>query len=352
MDTVTHLVAGALTPLAFRDAPKTRAAVIFGIVCGEFPDIDIIAGKSPEAILAIHRGITHSLFMLPLFALLLSLLFHRLLRKGDAGNTWTFAKTWLVAFTALCIHVFLDSMTTFGTQIFMPFSHYRAALPAMYIIDLLLTLPLLAAWLYIIWRGGARAPAEIRAPVARGALLWLFAYPLLALAVNYTAAHSLEKRYAAAGNERGITSVELLPEPFAPFNWKVVGIAPDAYHMASFFTPDWGGEIAFTPYRRPDAALTEKLLESVPLFPLYDAFATYIFTEERREGDETVLSLKDVRYEATLPGLFAAVGRGDGIFILQVRMKEGAPEASRFLYRGRDAATTPWTPVEDPPLAQ
>ena len=347
MDTVTHLVAGALTPLAFKNAPKTRALTVFGIICGEFPDIDAFAGRTAESILAFHRGITHSIFVQPLSALILALIFHRMLKKGDESGTWTFAKTWGVGLLALYIHLFLDCMTTFGTQIFLPVSSHRVALPAIYIIDLAMTLPLLAAWICILRRGGSKAPVEKRAPVARRALAWLIAYPLLALCFNYTAAHSLEKRYAAPGNERSIVRVELSPEPFAPFNWKAVAVAHDKYYMARFFTPEWGRELTFTPYERPTPDFVAGLRRAIPLFAMYDDFATYIFmtTENMADGNDLfhVLSFKDVRYEATLPRLMDAVGRTDGLFIMQVKMTEyGAIAAYRFLHRGREAATTPW----------
>ena len=344
MDTLTHLVAGALTPLAFRDAPKTRALTLFGIVCGEFPDIDVLAGGSPEAILAIHRGITHALAAQPLIALGLALVFHRFLKKGDEKGSWTFAKTWSVALLALCIHLFLDCMTTFGTQIFLPFSDLRVAMPAMYIIDLLMTLPLLAVWALILRRGGSRAPDAARIRPARLALAWLACYPLAALALNHTIASHLESTYAAKGNKMGITRVELSPEPFAPLNWKVVGIAPGKYHMARFFLPDAGKELIFTTYDRVTPALWSRLQEEAPLFSVYAKFTTYPLQTVVRDPDGlSTYTFQDVRYEATLPELMAAVGRTDGIFLMQARVTEkGNLAAYRFLKRGRDAIATPW----------
>ena len=69
MDSLTHLVAGALTPLAFPHMPKRAAILGFGIAVGELPDMDVLFGVSPEALLMLHRGITHSLIWQPVLAL-------------------------------------------------------------------------------------------------------------------------------------------------------------------------------------------------------------------------------------------------------------------------------------------
>lgn len=350
MDSVTHLVAGALTPLMFRNAPKTRMLTVFGIICGEFPDIDALAGKSAESVLAFHRSFTHALVLQPVSALLLALLFHRFLKKGDRLGSWSFAKTWSVALLALLIHLFLDCMTTFGTQIFQPFSAYRVAVPAVYVIDLLMTLPLLGVWIWILRRGGVFLDDASRLRPARAALVWIFLYPALCLGINAAATSSLEARYAAPGNSLGITRVELSPEPFAPFNWKVVGIAPDQYHMAQFLAFSPGRELTFTPYTRPSSTLWETLQRRAPLFRTYDAFATYVAqdTAETRDSSGSaalVHTFRDVRYESTLPGLMEALGRTDGLFLMQARTEpQGALRDYRFLYRGREDAETPWLP--------
>lgn len=344
MDTFTHLVAGALTPLAFKNAPKTRALTVFGIVCGQFPDIDVIAGSNAEAFLSIHRGYTHALALQPIFALGLALVFHRLLKKGDANGTWSFGKTWSVALLALLIHIFLDCMTTFGTQIFLPFSDMRVALPAMYIVDLLLTLPLLAVWIFILRRGGSGAPERARVFPARSALAWLLCYPLMALALNHALAARLEMIYAARGNPLGITRVELSPEPFAPLNWKVVGIAPDKYHMARLFLPRAGSELVFTAHDRVTSPLWEKLQQEEPLFSVYAKFVTYpLQTVSAESGGNATYTFRDMRYEATLPKLMAAVGRTDGLFLMQAKLTAaGELVAYRFLKRGREETVTPW----------
>ncbi len=344
MDSVTHLVAGALTPLAFKNAPKARLMTVFGILCGELPDIDILAGRSPEVILSFHRGITHALVLQPVFALVMALLFHWALKKRDVTGNWTFGKTWAVALTALCIHLFLDCMTTFGTQIFLPFSAYRVALPAIYIIDLALTLPLIIVWVTALRRGRARR-------MARGALAWAVCYPLLCLGLNYGLAAHLNARYAAPGNPGGITRLQLSPEPFSPLNWKVVaetkatpGHPGGQYLMARYFLPHAGGPLAFTAYDRPDPVLWARLRREAPLFAMYADFVSFpAVTAQHEANGDSLLTFRDVRYEATLPGLMAAVGRKDGLFLMQAELRpNGALAAYRFLHRGREAADTPW----------
>ncbi len=104
------------------------------------------------------------------------------------------------------------------------------------------------------------------------------------------------------------------------------------------------GEIAFTAYKRPDA-LFGKARENIPLFRLFGNFTTYPFETVAGDGRETIRTYADVRYETTMPGLMAALGRSDGLFRMQLKVRDGECTAYRFLYRGRDAATTKWETV-------
>ena len=87
MDTLTHALSGAL--LARATEPKDprpdqlprRARMWVGFWAAAFPDSDFITRFiDPLTYLSVHRGITHSVIMLPLWALGLSLLFMLLAR--------------------------------------------------------------------------------------------------------------------------------------------------------------------------------------------------------------------------------------------------------------------------------
>lgn len=343
MDTLTHLVAGALTPLAFRNAPKSRLLIPFGILCGEFPDVDVLAGNSPEALLVIHRGLTHALAVQPFTALILALLFHSALKKRDVAGTWSFGKTWLLAFLALLGHLFLDCMTTFGTQIFLPFSSYRVSMPAMYIIDLSLTLPLLALLIVLLRRGGSAAPVKNRISLARRGLAWMLIYPFIALGIGQTTQHYLASRYVGSADPGGIQRIMVTPEPFAPFYWKVVGQTKDGYLMSSVLLPRVREDLTFREYPRVDPALWQRLQAEVPLFAAYARFVSFPTQGAKLQDDgTTLLSFRDLRYEGTLAGLVKTLGRDDGLFIMQAMLDRGGKLMTyRFLRRGK-MVDTPW----------
>src|SRR3954462_4045699 len=105
MDTLTHALSGAL--LARATAPRDPDAdtlplgrrMVVGALGAAFPDSDVAASYlSPLSYLYHHRGVTHSLLLLPLWAVLLSLLFAFIWRRRhglesvtshrDAGPAW------------------------------------------------------------------------------------------------------------------------------------------------------------------------------------------------------------------------------------------------------------------------
>src|SRR3954465_15655567 len=86
MDTLTHALSGALLARATnpkdappRSLPRRIAAGFFACAA---PDLDFVVGSAGSvAYLAQHRGVTHSLILLPLWALLLSWVLAKILRE-------------------------------------------------------------------------------------------------------------------------------------------------------------------------------------------------------------------------------------------------------------------------------
>src|SRR5262245_25576838 len=92
MDTLTHALSGALLARATAPDPTraritTAARMFAGALAAAFPDTDFfLAYVSPVAYLTGHRGITHSIFLLPIWALMLAWILARIFRGRDA--TW------------------------------------------------------------------------------------------------------------------------------------------------------------------------------------------------------------------------------------------------------------------------
>lgn len=211
MDPVTHAASGAVAMLALPRRPATRWAVPLAALVAAFPDIDIAFIRGPLQFLQLHRGITHSLFYLPLLALLLALA-ARPLWKRDTPGRWPLPLVWLLFGGLILLHIWLDCITTYGTMIFLPFSAERVRLNGVFIVDLLLVLPLLAAvWLSL--RRGTTRPARL-------ALCWLLLYPCCALALNSHLAAAYRADLTAQG--RTIERLVVLPDAFAPLYWRAL----------------------------------------------------------------------------------------------------------------------------------
>jgi len=172
MDTITHGIVGALAGKALfagRDFPArtNRAAMgralssptarvaIAGCTAGAiFPDIDIFAGPvagNPLAIMEWHRNVTHSVVLLPLWALLLSVVTLPVARwlRWKAPS---FLALYAIFAVGLATHILLDLVTNFGTMVWSPLRRSRPAWDWIFIVDLTLTgialTPQIAAWCY------------------------------------------------------------------------------------------------------------------------------------------------------------------------------------------------------------
>lgn len=223
MDTLTHALSGAL--LARVTAPKDAPArslprrVAAGFFAAAAPDLDfVLAFVSPLFYLEQHRGPTHSVLLLPLWALLLSWLLAKMLREPRGWRA-------LYGVTALSLgaHILGDLITSFGTIIFAPVSDVRYAWGMTFIIDLWFTGIILGGLLTsLVWRQ-SRVPA-----LAAGAVLAAyvgFQALLKEQALDYA------REYA---QKQGWSGVELaaMPRAVSPFNWSVYASDEAAHRFA------------------------------------------------------------------------------------------------------------------------
>ena len=132
MDSLTHTLTGGVIARAIDDEKVGNWGTIAGLAMGTFPDSDFILGLiNGEFYLKYHRDFTHSLILIPFYALFFSWVFVKLSKRP---YFWSFYK---ICLSALVSHVLLDLFTSYGTMIFSPFFDHRYAWDLLFIIDLI-----------------------------------------------------------------------------------------------------------------------------------------------------------------------------------------------------------------------
>jgi len=234
MDPLTHALSGSMLARALVRKPLPGGQVILLVLLTMAPDADfVLKFISDTTYLQYHRGVTHSLLMLPLWTWLIWSLLPE--RRAAFDYRPTRLSPWLIG-AAIALHIFLDLITSFGTMILAPFSDWRAALDLVFIIDPLFTacllLPLIAAG---IFRRHARL-------LAAGAILLAGGY----LGLTWKA-HGDAMELVRA-EQPGAQAYAALPLPFSPFHWQLIASWPHHYARSAVdLAPSFTGSAPLFP---------------------------------------------------------------------------------------------------------
>jgi inner membrane protein len=199
--------------------PGLPACLAVGFLAAAFPDIDsLLTSVSPVAYLTGHRGVTHSLLLLPAWAALLAWLFSGFGRRR--GHLKAF---FVVCAAAIVVHVAGDWITAFGTMLLAPLSDRRFALSTLFIIDLWFSGIALAGVVACLAFARSRVPALAALAVLCGYVVFSAVQHDRALVVGKTRATALGWSDA---------TVSAVPRPVSPFNWMVVVEYGERYEVA------------------------------------------------------------------------------------------------------------------------
>ena len=206
MDSITHTLTGAVIARAIDDKRIGNWGTIAGLAMGFFPDSDFVLGLfNRHFYLQYHRDFTHSLLLIPFYALFFSWLFVKISKRH---HFWRFYK---ICLPVLLSHVILDLLTSYGTMIFSPFWEHRFTWDLIFIIDLVFSgiifIPLLVS---TFWKKKAQW-------ICRGSLMGLTLYILFCW-VQHHRAIEVTKVFAKNLNEEVIQEAAL-PQPVSPFRW-------------------------------------------------------------------------------------------------------------------------------------
>jgi inner membrane protein len=144
MDPISQACFGAsLSQSSTNDRTKQISALVIGALAGMAPDLDIFirSSEDPLLFLEFHRQFTHSLFFIPFGALLCALFFYPFAQSKWIKSSLSFRQIYLFSFLGYATHGLLDACTSYGTQLFWPFSNERVSWNTISIIDPLFTLP-------------------------------------------------------------------------------------------------------------------------------------------------------------------------------------------------------------------
>jgi inner membrane protein len=144
MDSLTQIVLGAAVAEAALGKRVGNKALLWGGIAGTIPDLDVLFlalfGDGAIDEIVIHRGFSHSIVFAIMMAPVMGWIVHSLYNNRNEASF----KQWsMLFFWAIFTHPLLDSLTTYGTQLFLPFSDYRVSIATVFVVDLFYTLPFL-----------------------------------------------------------------------------------------------------------------------------------------------------------------------------------------------------------------
>jgi inner membrane protein len=336
MDTLTHALSGALLARATAPRDASPGALSRRIAAGFFscaaPDLDFVYGfAGPVEYILNHRGPTHSIVLLPLWAFALAWLLSKMLR--DPGG-WR--PLYGISAIGIGAHIVGDVITSYGTMVVAPFSRWRAAIGTTFIIDLWFSGIILAGLLASAVRFGSRIPSVVAA----------------AALVGYVGFQYVQKRHAMEVGEQYARShgmsgarIDAQPRPVSPFNWTVF-VSDDQVHRFSHINLIRARP---RPYRPGDGFIAK--IDS-PYLPVSQA----VWVTRTRYGETDQELIRDAwnsdalgffRWFAALPA-FDGITRGSTcVWFVDLRFLTPGRDVMPFQFGAcRDRPGAPWRAFE------
>ncbi len=218
MDPVSQGAFGGAFALILSSRKKIFAATLVGIIAGLSPDLDTLIRSSDDPLLHLeyHRQITHSLFFIPIGALVVTIFCRIFFFKK-----LSFSENYIFAFLGYATHGLLDTCTSYGTQLLWPFSNERFAWNNISIIDPFLTLPILILIIFtVIFKNKIYNVITIT---------WIFIYLGFGFFQNYEATKSGIK--LAKFRKHNFESLTVKPSIGNLFLWKIVYLYNGEYFV-------------------------------------------------------------------------------------------------------------------------
>ena len=248
MDSLTQVALGGAVGYAVLGNKVGRKAIAWGAILGTLPDLDVFLpyGGAVEAF-TYHRGFSHSL----LVHLLISPLIVWLILNTHKG-TLEYKKRWFwLVFLCLSTHALLDSFTVYGTQLLWPLTEYPFGVSNMFIIDPLVTVPLLIGLIV------AMLP-KVNLSTAKRVNAIGLVMSCIYLTWSLVAKVLIDHKVDIALANKNIQAQQYMSTP-APFNtllWRIVIMAEGKYYEVYASVFDSPAEVSIDVYPTAPELLT------------------------------------------------------------------------------------------------
>jgi inner membrane protein len=308
MDSLTQITLGAAVGEATAGRDAGAKAPLWGAALGTLPDLDILANPVLTEIqsLAFHRGPSHSLLVVALLTPLIAGALDRLHPDTVSWRRWM-----LLVGSVLLTHVGLDCLTSYGTQIFWPFSRTPVIVGSIFIIDPLYTLPLATGLLVgLRWS----PPARARRIANYAGLAVSSAYLGLTL-VNK--AH-VTQTFTSALEQQGHPTERVFTKP-TPFNnllWTAISEGKDGFYVGFYSLLDPEDSIISFRYVPKRHHLLGDAADDTAVERLRWFSRGYFIVRRASDGGLTV---QDLRFGRNDLGL---TRRGQYMFTFELRRNE------------------------------
>tara|TARA_R110002049_G_scaffold132297_2_gene291377 strand:- start:494 stop:1459 length:966 start_codon:yes stop_codon:yes gene_type:complete len=229
MDSITQALLGAAIGEATLGRKIGSKGAVIGAIIATIPDLDVVLLPLYSSVerISVHRGFSHSIVFSFIGAFIISFI----LSKIKWTKLIAYSRLWLFTWLALFTHMLLDAFTSYGTQLFLPFSNYRVSFNAINIVDPVYTIPLLIGLVLslTIYR---HKKTRIK-PTLTGLAISTF-YLILTLGIKgFT-----KNNFAANLKEAGIVYNELLTVPvgIGSINWYGVAKSQESLFIGKYNT--------------------------------------------------------------------------------------------------------------------
>jgi inner membrane protein len=309
---LTHILLGGAIGQGIGGKRLGRWAFWVGALAATVPDFDVfIRTGNVMWNHALHRHFMHSLVMVPVVAAIVAGVF---LARKSLRPEWRVVG--VIAFLACLSHTLLDSLTSYGTMMFWPFSGRRVSLDIVAVVDVVFTGILLVG---VVWSGLRIRRARLSPTNSAGAFTQRPAVIAIAVSCLYLGFAAIQHGRASAAQRQwimargfGIDHVEdgrVLPQIGTVVNYRSPCRVGDVIYEDAIRVPWFGGVMVKQGERTTRVHFSD--LHAVGgmawEFGLYEQFADGYVVRDAEHPEW----LGDVRYTATIDG-------SDSIWALQL----------------------------------